>query len=115
MDNCQVGEIVYSAGVGGEHPQGLEPIVALDVSAARRARLGGHVNQHAAVRWFSDRPQSIGNRPTAAVDDLASDLIRGPGILRRSPIRTGLGKLSRFDCHHRCHRSQIGGDWNPLL
>jgi hypothetical protein len=93
MHDCQILEIVNPAGVGGKYPQRLEPIIAINLPTARTARFSGYVHQYAAVGWFSYKPQSISNWPTAAIDDLASDLIRVPRILRSSPVGASLRKV----------------------
>src|SRR5215472_5210749 len=71
---------VQSASVGRKHPQGLRPVVGANFSMAWRARASKGSRQHSIRHRFTHLLEAASNRPPAAVDNFASNLVRRPGV-----------------------------------
>ena len=112
VHNRQVGEAIGSTGSGRKDPKRLRLLIIAEVAAALTAGLGRDPNQHTigGSCWRPHHLQSVGYRSTAAVNNVASNLFGGPGILRSSAVWAGLRNLRVLYLHHGCQRSQVRGD-----
>jgi hypothetical protein len=116
VTNFHMIQVVQSAGIRGEYPQGLQALGAIGPPGAWRPRLISQVDQNAIRSALSNGfVMAIGHFSAITVANIASNLDGGRptrGIDGDCVLKRIVGRLNVFE---RGHRAQSSDDRNGLM